>query len=172
MIPSTASSKTLSVVPFVAAITLLISACGNRKETIVKNEEHHWAAISAAGVGSMYLDKIPANAVVHDTDPGKANTVFVSYRVGFIDSLHPGIPGKSDLEKGKYYQYSMYRDWVALIDGDSLQPVFYQPMVKRQKQQEEGILVFEIPKNKQIDTLVYNDSFGPWGQQVIINSKY
>jgi hypothetical protein len=167
-------SKSTLFPAVIAALTVLISACGHKKQAIIKKveQEQHWAAVSSTGIGSMYLDKVPAKAVMQDMGSGDANTVFLSYKVGFLDSSHNGIHGKADLEKGKYYQYNMYRDWVALVDGDSVQPVFYQPMVKRQQLREEGILVFEIPKDKQIDTLVYTDSFGPWGRQVIINSKY
>jgi hypothetical protein len=155
-------------VVFIAVIAM--TGCKQKKNDREMNERH-WAEVKMQGVGMIYVDEVSCSSVLSEVDSSKGETGFHCYRVGFVDSLPAKAKDKKDLERGKYYQYDIYRDWVALINGDSVRPVFYQPMIKREINKEEGVLVFEIIKNKKPDTLVYNDSYGPWGRQVIINDK-
>lgn len=153
---------------FIAVIVM--TGCKQKKSGNGMTEQH-WAEVKMPGVGMIYVDEVSCSSVLSEVDSSKGETRFHCYRVGLIDSLPAKANDKKDLEKGKYYQYDMYKDWAALINGDSIRPVFYQPMIKKEINKEESILVFEIIKSKHADTLVYNDSYGLWGRRVIIKNK-
>ena len=147
-----------------------LSACTSAQSSMLVEE--HEAQIQREGAGMIYIDKIPCSTIIQSED-SDGTTSFHCYRVGFIDSLAFGkAADKKSLDAGKYYQYDMQRDWVALINGDSSRPVFYQPRQRLENHRYEGVLVFEIPKDNEPDTLVYADSYGSWGTQtIIINSN-
>ena len=146
------------------------SACNSARSNIVA--EMHQAQIQKEGIGMMYVDKISCSSVIRSED-GAGNTSFRCFRVGFIDSLAVAkATDKKSLDAGKYYLYDMQKDWVALVNGDSSMPVFYQPRQRLENHRNEGILVFEAPRDKEPDTLVYADSYSSWGtQRIIINSN-
>jgi hypothetical protein len=150
---------------------IFMNACVSKKQG--KPVERHAAEINNKGIGMIYADKIPCNAVMQETRDTGSHTVFHCYRIGFIDSLFVAkATGKKDLDAGKYYQYGMEKDWVALVNGDSLTPVFFQPKERFEEQRHEAVIVFETPGDKEPDTLIYKDSYGAWStQQLILNSN-
>jgi hypothetical protein len=154
----------------IAAI-VIATACNTKKQNEVP--EKHAVQIEKEGAGMIYVDKISCSSVIQSTDSAGSDTGFRCFRVGFIDSLAAAkAADKKSLATGKYYQYDMQKDWTILVNGDSVKPVFYQPRQRIENHRYEGILVFEIPKDKRADTLIYGDSYGAWGtQQIIINSN-
>jgi hypothetical protein len=171
MMKSAGTKETIFFIKMFLAAVVMITGCKQKTKTGSRNAGEHWAEVKMQGVGMIYIDEVPCSSVLSEVDSGKGETEFHCYRVGFVDSLPAKAKDKKELDKGKYYQYDMHKDWVALIDGDSIRPVFYQPMIKKEMNKEESILVFEITKDKQADTLVYNDSYGLWGRRVIIKNK-
>lgn len=133
-------------------------------------EEAHEAYVMHRGSGMIYLDRVDCKRVMQE---GEASGVFHCYKLGFVDSLVTAKPkDKSDEKAGKYFQYDMQRDWVAISGGDTLRPVFFEPVLRHELHRTEGILVFESLNGKAPDTLIYTDSFGSWGtQQFIITSS-
>jgi hypothetical protein len=152
----------------------VFTACNSSKAKMRTNEspEIHQVTIHKSGSGTMYVDKIPCNAVMQNGDTG-SGTTFHCYLVGFIDSLSMAkVAGKKEIEAERYYQLNVQRDWTALQQGDSLQPVFYQPKQRLESHRHEGVLVFETASDDAPATLVYKDSYSMWGvQQVIVNSN-
>jgi hypothetical protein len=149
---------------------ILIAGCNTPKaEKKSVQRKKHWIEIGLKGEGMMYLDGVPNAAVMQENKNDSSGTEFCSFLVGFQDSSM-AVDAKKQEEKQKYFQYEMYKNWTAIVNGDSIAPVFFQPKAKLQQQMDEGILVFEYPVGKKPDTLVYKDSFGPWGlQQIILN---
>jgi hypothetical protein len=152
----------------------IINGCTDGKAKTVKIEsvEKHEAQIQSPGAGMIYADKIACDAVMRNTDSNRTGA-FHCYLVGFIDSL--GIAKAQDkktLETGKYYQFDVQNDWMAMIQGDSVMPVFYQPKQRLESHRNEGVLVFEMKDGKGPDTLIYKgSSSNGWGpQQLVINS--
>jgi hypothetical protein len=148
-------------------IGIIGTGCNSKGQSVP--QEMHQAQIQKEGAGMIYVDKISCSSVMRNEDSVGSNTSFRCFRVGFIDSLTIAkATDKKSLDAGKYYQYDMQKDWVALVNGDSLRPVFYQPRQRMENHRYEGILVFEVPRDKEPDTLVYADSYSSWGTQVII----
>ena len=141
-----------------------------KKETGLK--EIHNAEIRDRSGGLMYVDRVSCDAVLQEQDTAGSNTEFHCYLVGFVDSsVVAKAADKQSEEAGKYFQYKMDKDWSVLVNGDSTKPVFFQPKNKHENHRNEGVIVFEVPKNKTQDTLVYNDSYGSWSTQEIIISS-
>lgn len=117
----------------------------------------------------LYLDKV-SNSVVMKTETRSGGTFFCSYLVGLQDSMV--MDQARQVASQRYFEYDMSRDLKLLVRGDSIAPVFFQPIPKLNNLVKEGIVVFELPKNSLADTLVYRDSFGDWGTQlVMLNTK-
>ena len=117
----------------------------------------------------LYLDRLDNRVVLAKADT-TGPTTFCSFLVGLKDSLFL-TDGKRLQEREKYLQYDMQRDWTVLMGGDSLKPVFYQQKTHLDGLVREGALVFEIPKGRQIDTLIYRDTYGDWGTQLFVLSE-
>ena len=146
---------------------LLCMACKGRQRAVAAVIH----LVSAHQPGALlYLDRMDNRAVMQAVDTaGKTN--FCSFLVGWRDSL-PATDAKKRQDRERYFQYSMQQDWVAMVDGDSLRPVFFQQKPGLDPQLDEGAMVFEIPRGRQVDTLVYRDSFGAWGTQIfVLNGK-
>ncbi|HET9056044.1 MAG TPA: hypothetical protein VFN30_04265 [Chitinophagaceae bacterium] len=153
-----------------AVLFMTTNACKHTKQKVLTQQ--HQVEIHNPGLGMIYIDKVPAQMVMSEADTSEGITKFCCYQVGIIDSgFVAKATDKKTLELGKYYQYDMQKDWFAMINGDSLLPVFFQPKTRKNANCFEGILVFETPKEKDPDTLVYKDSFGQWGTQNIIFKK-
>ncbi len=131
------------------------------------NPSHHLIEIRQPGIGMIGIDKVPNNAVIQTTSTDSdSGTSFFSYAVSFQDSVLI-LDKDKQLDLGKYYQYEMHKDWIALVNGDSIRPVFYQPGVKRSLQTNEAIIVFEVAPGCEPDTLLFMDSYGAWGQHEV-----
>lgn len=157
----------LKIVP--VGLMLFCLACNAKQDKQVA--ERHAVEINSEGRGMIYADRTDCRTVLQEVDTVNSETVFHCFRIGFFDSLSVAkATDQSSLEEGRYYQYEMEHDWRILVNGDTVKPVFYQPRQKLQVQRNEGVMVFEVPKTKQIDTLLYNDSRGEWGtKKIIIN---
>ncbi|HET6995789.1 MAG TPA: hypothetical protein VFI06_12445 [Chitinophagaceae bacterium] len=130
-------------------------------------EPKHYLEIRERGIGMITLDKVPNKMVMQQGTNN--NGPFFSYKVAFLDSSLQ-TDRKKQIDIGKYFQYDMYKDWVMLVKGDSVRPVFFQPEIKRITQLDEGVIVFEVPSGIEPDTLLYLDSYGTWGvHQLFLN---
>ena len=157
-------------VPGVLVLVIVLFACKSaEKKNTVQAESNHYVEIRQLGIGMISLDKVP-NEMVLQKSAGSDYNKFFSYAVSFRDSSLI-TDQKKQLEMGKYYQYDMHKDWIALVNGDSVRPVFFQPGVKKTVQVNEGIIVFEIPSGIEPDTLFFSDSYGAWGQHQIFLNK-
>jgi hypothetical protein len=118
----------------------------------------------------LYIDRLD-NRVVLQRQDSTGPTTFCSFLVGWRDSL-PAGDAKRSQDKEKYIQYRMQQDWMAIVGGDTLKPVFFQERPHLDDQLREAAVVFEIPRGSRADTLVYRDTWGDWGVQVfILNEK-
>jgi hypothetical protein len=164
--------KTINMKMNIVSLTFLLAAsglfysCKEVKQTHATRK--HLASVNNRGIGMIYVDKISSGAVIKTSD-STGDTEFYCYLVGFVDSIITMKPkDNKDLATGKYYQYDMQHDWMALANGDSIKPVFFQLKQKFEQNKYEGILVFEAMKGKEPDTLVYTDSYGSWGSRQFI----
>ncbi|OQP63234.1 hypothetical protein A3860_25430 [Niastella vici] len=126
----------------------------------VKPVIKHMAEIHRKG-SDLYLDEADSRQVMK----AGSNNNFIAYKIGFTDSLTDDK--KFEQKRIEYYDYRMVNDWKAVVNGDSISPVFFQPVTGLNKMNREGILVFELPTGSQPDALVYDDSFGNWQKQII-----
>ncbi|HSC38937.1 MAG TPA: hypothetical protein VLD19_13740, partial [Chitinophagaceae bacterium] len=79
------------------------------------------------GSAGVYADRVPNRVVLQDEGPDTAKTSFYCLRIGLYDSTAT-TDAKQKSAREKYYQLDMYHDWVLLNNGDSIAPVFYQPV--------------------------------------------
>lgn len=149
------------------AIFLWLAAC--RSQPAIP-ERRHLAAISHAGT-ALYIDQLDNRSIMKENPaPQDSKTIFCSFLVGWMDSTI-STDQKAKLAREKYFQYDMQKDWVALVKGDSLYPVFFQEKPGLNSQLKEGALVFEIPAGTRPDTLIYKDSFGAWGTRLFVVNR-
>jgi hypothetical protein len=127
--------------------------------------------ISVSQPGSMlYLDRLDNHVILSHEDT-MGTTTFCSFLVGLRDSS-PVSDAKRLIERERYIQYGMQQNWTALVNGDSIRPVFFQEKPHLDQQLREGAMVFEVPRGRRPDTLIYRDTFGTWGTQVfVLNGK-
>lgn len=143
-------------------ISWMLFSC-NQSASSKATKKTHLVEISRPGA-LLYVDKVANNRVMADAGE---HGQFVSYRIGFYDSI-AHRDKKVQREATVYYQYKMSSDWKAVIAGDSIAPVFYQPMAGLNSQVNEGVLVFELPGQQEPDALVYHDATGLWQTQIIV----
>lgn len=150
---------------YAAGILMLLSvaACHN-SHTVTAKRIPHQAEIKRPGA-LLYIDEIDHKQVLSN-ESKESNKHFVAYKVGFYDSTLLMDKPKQEAA-ALYYQYKMSYDWKMLLEGDSIAPVFYHPVTSLNRQVSEGVLVFELPENKQADTLVYIDATGAWDTRII-----
>jgi len=157
-------------------LVLLFScfSCANQStadklvQTTESPDEQHWASGKREGVGTYFIDQIPAERVMKVTDSG--NTTFKAFEINFNVATHPNEK-KEDLAAGEYYNYQMQYDWTALSRNDSLKPVFFQSYPTLKQGEFKSVIIFEMAADKNIDTLIYQDQKAIWGIQKIIVSK-
>jgi hypothetical protein len=125
----------------------------------------HMAEIRS-GESSLYVDPADNRLVMNISEERAGSSGFYSYRVGFRDRSLPAP--EHEHERRKYFDYDMQRDWRLVAGGDSIAPVFFQPVPGLDKLTREGVLVFEIPTGIVPEALVYHDTFGDWGKQLIV----
>ena len=146
------------------AAGLLLLSCHLRQHPFNPAEKHQ-AAVKRPGA-MLYVDRAD-NRMVMQATPGLAGN-FSSFRIGWADSLTAAEPNR---QKERYFQYQMQQDWRALVNGDTLYPVFFQEKPGLNQQLKEGVIVFENAQGVQPDTLVYRDSFGNWGTQIFVLNR-
>jgi len=139
-----------------------------RKETNVPVKKHLFEA-STKKKGRISVDSVSNHTMLeNETTDGEDSTDFYSFRISIEDST---VNGHSDVELNKYFQYQMQKDWVLLLKGDTIPAVFFHPVQNLNSFIREAVVVFELPHNEAADTLIYNDSYGTWGSQLILLNK-
>lgn len=116
----------------------------------------------------FYLDQVQNNQVMQLNDPAEDKR-YASYLIGFLDSNwmpDPQQPKKEE-DRMNYYRFHMQDKWRAILNGDSLMPVFYQPATQMDKKLNSGVIVFEIPDGVRPDTLVFRDAEDGWDNMMI-----
>jgi len=156
------------IIVYIVILMSFFSCMDKKKITTASNESNHYLEIRERGIGMISLDKVPNTLVMRKDKDNNPN--FFSYLVNFHDSSVT-TDKKKLLDTGKYYQHDMYKDWVVLVNGDSVRPVFYQPSIKKTIQADGGVIVFEIPSGSEPDTLIYMDSYGTWGTHQLFLNK-
>lgn len=151
-----------------AIIGLLLAACHNRSAPTVTPEKH-LVLLTRPG-NALYVDRVDNRMVMQPDSATQKN--FCSFRIGISDSSS-GTAGtlvadrRNLIEKERYFQYTMQNDWKALAGGDTLLAVFFQEKPGLSSLVKEGVIVFETPSGRKPDTLIYRDSFGAWGTQIL-----
>lgn len=119
--------------------------------------------------GSLfYLDQVKNKQVMQISDPAEDKR-YASYLVGFLDSNwmpDPQQPRKEE-DRLNYYRFHMAEKWRAIVNGDSLIPIFYQPVPQIDKKLNSGVIVFEVPDGQRPDTLVYSGTEDGWDNMTI-----
>jgi hypothetical protein len=116
----------------------------------------------------FYLDQVK-NKQVMEIKNADEDKLYASYLVGFYDSSwapDPQQPQKTT-DGQTYYQYNMPDKWRAVVGGDSLTPVFYQPVQQADNKINAGVIVFQLPEGIRPDTLVYRDAAEGWENMTI-----
>jgi hypothetical protein len=148
------------------AVCHLLPACHNRTPPATPPEKHQAMLIRPGA--ALYVDRVD-NRVMLQQDKASQDR-FCCFRIGWADSTVSADRTK-DVDKGRYFQYNVQKDWKALAGGDTLLPVFFQERPGLSDRLKEGVLVFETPTGRQPDTLIYRDSFGAWGTQLLVIRK-
>jgi hypothetical protein len=143
---------------------LLLLACHSPAANRAGKAEH-MAELKHTTGSLLYVDRVDNRAVIATDAGDSSGREFRSYRVGIKDSLT--YDAKETEAWGKYFNYSMQYDWVAMANGDSVHAAFFQPLPVTGKA-NEGILVFEVPAGSNPDTLVYTPSYRLHEQEMIV----
>ncbi|MBV4358905.1 hypothetical protein [Pinibacter aurantiacus] len=139
----------------------------NTKQEVVVPQKKHWVEITGKNK-MIYVDSFPTNQLLqNDSSNVNAVTKFCCYKVEFIDNNAQAVSNGKKEEDSKYFLYDMYKDWKIVNNGDSIAPIHFQPLTKMSTEKNEGILVFEVNKDLNPDTLFFNDKNGVWGSHII-----
>jgi hypothetical protein len=151
----------------IVKIMLLSMVCGvvclqacQQSAAKAKQAVRHLAEVHKNGA-AIYIDPADSRQVMK----ADSSELFTAYKIGFKDS--ETSDKKHEQERNVYYDFKMVNDWKAVVAGDSIAPVFFQPLTGLNKSKKEGILVFELPAGKHPEALIYDDSFGDWHKQII-----
>jgi hypothetical protein len=137
----------------VAISVLLLSACHSRQGS--PKPVRHLAELKTA-TGTVFIDPFPVERVM-SAAAGNGSTQYCSYKVGFEDKHNPDKEQAKAWQK--YVDYDMDKDWVLVINKDSIPVVYNQPVVKHSSTLTESVLVFEIPNGQSALKMVYKDGF-------------
>jgi len=118
-------------------------------------EEQHDAVLKKPDGSAIYIDAVPNSAVMQNNAGDTGTTRFHSFRIGFSDSVI--TDRKQEMLKQRYYDFEMEHDWTALVNGDSVRPVFFHPQVQKTNVLKEFIVVFETEAASGPDTFIYKD---------------
>lgn len=143
---------------YLVCVVLCLQAC--RQSVGGARPERHLAVLHKNGA-DLYIDRIDSRRVMK----ADSNETYVAYKIGFTDSLQGDK--KFEQERNVYYDFRMANDWKAVVENDTLSPVFFQPLTGLNNMNKEGVLVFELPAGKHPHVLVYDDTFGNWQKQII-----
>ena len=149
----------------VGALLLLILAAACKEKTPARKK--HELEIFRPG-SFFYLDQVKNKQVLQIKD-AEEDKLYASYLVGFHDSTwapDPQQPKKAE-ERQVYYQFNMSNNWRAIVNGDSLLPVFYQPVPNADNKVNAGVIVFQLPEGTRPDTLVYRNAADGWENMII-----
>lgn len=147
-------------------LCLCIAACNGKKmPQAVEGKRHQFEIVNSNGE-LLYVEQISNDRFIHSVDSITGNTQFISFLIG-IRSSRIETDKEHYQASQKYFQYDLIHDWYLKINGSSFYPVLFEPKVQINKQQSEGVLIFEVPRQQNVDTLIYHDSFGSWGEQKI-----
>lgn len=139
---------------FFSVITFI--GCDHKKHGVKKNVKH-LVLLPYSTVGQLYIDSVPNKLVLKEQLNDTGIYKFCCFRIGFTDSTV--YEKKEQVLLNKYFDYEMQKDWVAVVNGDSIIPVLLQPIVKKDAFTREFLLVFEINKPNRIDSLAYKNNF-------------
>jgi len=128
----------------------------------------HLAEAGWRGSAGIYADRVPNKAILKEEGSDTGKTIFYCLRIGLYDSTNT-TDARQTAAKEKYFQLEMDKDWVLLCGSDSIAPVFYQPVPRKENQLTEQVLVYEIPKGASPVSLVYKDPYGLLGNQHVLN---
>jgi hypothetical protein len=146
----------------VAISVLSLVACHSRQNN--PKQIRHFAELKTA-TGTVFIDPFPVERVMSVT-AGNTSTQYCSYKVGF-EGKH-----NSDKEQAKawqkYVDYDMDKDWVLVINNDSIPVAYNQPVVKHSPTLTESVLVFEIPGGQSPLKMVYKDGFNYTGDKTFL----
>lgn len=151
----------------------LVTSCSPGKKT-EENAEKHMASITTPQGVTIYADKADNRAVMATTDSASNNGIsFFTYKIGIIDSVLILQDKKKQQEWGKYFDFDMQKDWVALYGADSIPAVFFQRLPQKYTHKYEAFVVFEALADKAPDTLIYKNSYQSDNtvSQLVLSSK-
>ena len=150
-------------------VLIFFAAACQRRPSAQALPEDHMIMVRQPGA-ALYIDRLDNRAILQRADT-TGPTTFCSFLVGMRDSL-PGNDAKRAMEREKYIQYGMQQNWAGVINGDSVRPLFLMEKPHLDQRLREAAMVFEIPRGRRLDTLVYRDTFGIWGMHVfVLNGK-
>ena len=144
------------LLPFLALVAAAWLSCTSHKQ--VAAEPKHMGQTGWRGSAGIYADRIPNKVVLKDDGGDSGTTVFYCLRIGLYDSTESS-DAKLEAAREKYYNLDMYKDWVLLNKGDTITPVFYQPVPRKMQKLTEQVLVFEVPRGFRASMLVYKDPY-------------
>lgn len=130
-------------------------------------EVKHMTQLKVPGKGEISVDPFEIGKIL-DTVQGTAN--FIAYQVEFKPAV--SNLAKEQEELAIYYQYQMASDWRLVAAGDTIKPVFSQPVTKLSTDTYTVILVFEDREFNQNGKLLFEDSRAIWGKQQVLINKY
>ena len=115
---------------------------------------------------TLYVDIVPPEQIMKSKPGDLDKSFFYACRIGIVDNS-PAADEKRKQEFNRYFEYEMVNDWKAIVHGDTVAAVFLQPVTSRNPDAREAVIVFELPKGTNSDSLVYTDHYGNWGKQII-----
>ncbi|NML21273.1 hypothetical protein HHL16_10340 [Pseudoflavitalea sp. G-6-1-2] len=146
----------------IAIAVMMLHACKSEPE-----RKKHTIEVFSPG-SFFYLDPVKNKQVMQITSD-EEDKQFASYLVGFFDSTYTKNvqQPKIDEDRSVYYQFHMGENWRAVINGDSVEPVFYHPVQNADTRLGSGVLVFPVTEGKVPDTLVYRSAADGWSNMII-----
>jgi len=124
----------------------------------------HLAIFKNAGE-TLCVDTLDNHLVFDKDNPGNA-TNLRCFLISWSDHLPEGDE-MGLLQRQNYFQNQMQQDWLALVGGDSVHPLFFRQKPLLNRHLRQGALVFSLPPGGSIDTLVYRGTDGFWKKQLI-----
>jgi len=134
------------------------TSCRQPNKPVASLPEKHMAQVKKQNGVMLYADRISNKAILR-TDSVNTSTVFCSYKIGVLDSSLATLDKKQQLLWGKYFDFEMQKNWTALVNNDSIPAVFFQGLPQKSSYMREAVVVFEVPKGSNPDTLIYNNTY-------------
>lgn len=143
-----------------------VSSCTDTRGQSGYDNSH--AATSSLFGKTIWADPLNCSQIMQ-ADSGYAG--FYCFRIGLTDSSAMKITDeKIKQEIDKYWQYDMWQDWMMLVGGDTIRPVFHEPATSLNVVEKKAVLVFETEVMRAVDTLLFTDRRnGNFVHHLIIN---